>query len=78
MSSSKKSNVALLTEGAAYIQRAKKARREQIEDVKFDDDARRLVSFSSSEMCGALEGVAECMAGISRAMSPLPTPRGLD
>jgi ribosomal RNA-processing protein 17 len=39
--SSKKSNIALLTEGAAYIQRAKKARRDQVEEIKFDDDARR-------------------------------------
>lgn len=36
-----KSNVALLTEGAAYIQRAKKARKEQVEEIKFDDEARR-------------------------------------
>ncbi|WWD16102.1 hypothetical protein CI109_100527 [Kwoniella shandongensis] len=43
-----KSNVALLTEGAAYIARAKKARREQVEEIKFDDEARRewLTGFS--------------------------------
>lgn len=35
-----KSNIALLTEGQGYIQRAKKARREQIEEIKFDDSAR--------------------------------------
>jgi ribosomal RNA-processing protein 17 len=37
-----KSNVALLTEGQSYIARAKKERREQVESIKFDDDARRL------------------------------------
>lgn len=36
-----KTNVALLTEGASYIQRAKKARKEQVEEIKFDDEARR-------------------------------------
>jgi ribosomal RNA-processing protein 17 len=36
-----KSNIALLTEGASYIARAKKERREQVESIKFDDDARR-------------------------------------
>jgi ribosomal RNA-processing protein 17 len=41
--SSKKSNIALLTEGQAYIQRAKKARKEQVEEIKFDDEARRSV-----------------------------------
>lgn len=40
-SGSKRSNIALLTEGQSYIQRAKKARREQITEIKFDDDARR-------------------------------------
>ena len=35
-----KSNIALLTEGAGYIQRAKKARQDQVESVKFDDAAR--------------------------------------
>ena len=38
-----KSNIALLTEGQSYIQRAKKARREQIEEIKFDDETRRSV-----------------------------------
>ena len=38
-----KSNVALLTEGQSYIHRAKKARREQIEEIKFDDESRRSV-----------------------------------
>ncbi|ORY28293.1 hypothetical protein BCR39DRAFT_535334 [Naematelia encephala] len=37
----KRSNVSLLTEGQAYINRAKKVRREQIEEIKFDDEARR-------------------------------------
>lgn len=37
----KRSNVSLLTEGAAYFQRAKKARVEQVEEIKFDDAARR-------------------------------------
>lgn len=37
----KRSNVSLLTEGAAYFQRAKKARAEQVEEIKFDDSARR-------------------------------------
>ena len=46
-SKSGKSNVALLTEGQSYIQRAKKARREQIEEIKFDHDARRCVFLSS-------------------------------
>ncbi|WVN86675.1 uncharacterized protein L203_101847 [Cryptococcus depauperatus CBS 7841] len=48
MTKSVKSNVALLTEGAVYIQRAKKARREQVEEIKFDDEARRdwLTGFS--------------------------------
>ncbi|EIW70002.1 hypothetical protein TREMEDRAFT_18182, partial [Tremella mesenterica DSM 1558] len=43
-----KTNVALLTEGAKYIQRAKKERREQVEEIKFDDGARRdwLTGFS--------------------------------
>jgi hypothetical protein len=43
-----KSNVELLTEGASYIQRAKRARKDQIAEVKFDDDARRewLTGFS--------------------------------
>lgn len=39
--SGKRSNVSLLTEGASYIRRAKKARQEQVEEVKFDDSARR-------------------------------------
>lgn len=39
-----KSNVALLTEGAAYIRRAKKARQDQVEEVKWDDEGRRCVS----------------------------------
>lgn len=38
-----KSNIALLTEGETYIQRAKKLRREQIESIEFDDEARRSV-----------------------------------
>ena len=43
-----RSNVELLTEGASYIQRAKRARQDQVETVKFDDDARRewLTGFS--------------------------------
>jgi ribosomal RNA-processing protein 17 len=36
-----KSNVALLTEGADYIRRAKKARQDQVEAVKWDDENRR-------------------------------------
>ncbi|ODN83274.1 hypothetical protein L202_01446 [Cryptococcus amylolentus CBS 6039] len=46
--SKQKSNVALLTEGASYIQRAKKARKDQVEEIKFDDEARRewLTGFS--------------------------------
>lgn len=36
----KRSNVSLLTEGAAYIQRKKKARQDQVEEIKFDDEAR--------------------------------------
>ena len=36
-----KSNVALLTEGQGYIQRAKKERRDQVEEIKFDDVARQ-------------------------------------
>lgn len=39
----KRSNVSLLTEGAAYIQRKKKARQDQVEEIKFDDEARRCV-----------------------------------
>lgn len=39
--SGKRSNVALLTEGADYIKRAKKARQDQVEEIKFDDEARR-------------------------------------
>lgn len=46
----KKSNIELLTQGASYIQRAKQARRDQIEDIKFDDDARRFVL-----LCGRVE-----------------------
>jgi len=38
-----KNNIALLTEGQAYIQRAKKARQDQVEEIKFDDAARRFV-----------------------------------
>jgi hypothetical protein len=45
-----KSNVALLTEGASYIRRAKNARKGEpaVEKVVFDDDARReyLTGFS--------------------------------
>ncbi|KAK4683419.1 ribosomal RNA-processing protein 17, partial [Tremellales sp. Uapishka_1] len=43
-----KSNVALLTEGQSYIRRAQKARQDQVEDIKFDDEARRewLTGFS--------------------------------
>jgi len=41
-----KSNIALLTEGQSYIQRAKKARRDRIEEIKFDDAARRSVPFT--------------------------------
>jgi hypothetical protein len=41
--SGKKSNIALLTEGASYIQRAKKARQDQVAEIKFDDEARRSV-----------------------------------
>lgn len=37
----KRSNVSLLTEGAKYIKRAKKAREEQVEEIKFDDSARQ-------------------------------------
>lgn len=36
----KRSNVSLLTEGAAYIQRKNKARQEAVEEIKFDDAAR--------------------------------------
>ncbi|WWC89750.1 uncharacterized protein L201_004676 [Kwoniella dendrophila CBS 6074] len=52
-----KSNVALLTEGAGYIQRAKKARREQVEEIKFDDEARRdwLTGFSKRKKAKAEE-----------------------
>ena len=39
-----KSNIALLTEGQSYIRRAKKAREDQVEEIKFDDSARRFVS----------------------------------
>lgn len=39
--SNKRSNVSLLTEGAKYIKRAKKAREEQVEEIKFDDSARQ-------------------------------------
>lgn len=39
--SGKRSNISLLTEGADYIQRAKKARQGQVEEIKFDDEARR-------------------------------------
>lgn len=42
-----KSNIALLTEGQSYIQRAKKARQDQVEEIKFDDSARRYVHFGS-------------------------------
>jgi ribosomal RNA-processing protein 17 len=38
-----KNNIALLTEGQGYIQRAKKARQDQVEEIKFDDSARRYV-----------------------------------
>lgn len=43
-----RSNVELLTEGAHYIKRAKRERKDQVESVKFDDDARRewLTGFS--------------------------------
>jgi ribosomal RNA-processing protein 17 len=43
-----KSNIALLTEGAAYIKRARAARQEQVDEIKFDDDARKewLTGFS--------------------------------
>lgn len=43
-----KSNIALLTEGAAYIRRAKAARQDQVEEIKFDDEARKewLTGFS--------------------------------
>ena len=39
--SRQKTNVERLTEGASYIARAKKARKEQVEEIKFDDEARR-------------------------------------
>ncbi|WWC60956.1 uncharacterized protein I303_103533 [Kwoniella dejecticola CBS 10117] len=57
MMSRPKSNVELLTEGAKYIQRAKKARREQIEEIKFDDEARRewLTGFSKRKKAKAEE-----------------------
>ncbi|WVR05403.1 hypothetical protein IAU60_002418 [Kwoniella sp. DSM 27419] len=57
MSSKTKSNVALLTEGADYIRRAKKARREQVEEIKFDDEARRewLSGFSKRKKAKADE-----------------------
>lgn len=45
----KRSNVSLLTEGAAYIQRKKKARQDQVEEIKFDDEARRCVRYCVSE-----------------------------
>jgi hypothetical protein len=38
-----KSNVSLLTEGASYFKRAKKAREDRVEKIVFDDDARRYV-----------------------------------
>lgn len=43
-----KSNIALLTEGAAYIKRAKAARQDQVDSIKFDDEARKewLTGFS--------------------------------
>ncbi|OWZ63459.1 hypothetical protein AYX15_04575 [Cryptococcus neoformans] len=52
-----KTNVALLTEGASYIQRAKKARKEQVEEIKFDDEARRewLTGFSKRKKAKAEE-----------------------
>jgi ribosomal RNA-processing protein 17 len=55
--SGKRSNVELLTEGASYIQRAKKARKDQVEAVKFDDDARRewLTGFSKRKKAKADE-----------------------
>ncbi|ORX33722.1 nucleolar protein 12-domain-containing protein [Kockovaella imperatae] len=40
-SSRPKSNIELLTEQHKYVQKARKARAEQIESIKFDDDARR-------------------------------------
>ncbi|WVQ98903.1 hypothetical protein IAU59_006034 [Kwoniella sp. CBS 9459] len=58
MSSNKgKSNIALLTEGADYIRRAKKARKEQVEEIKFDDEARRewLTGFSKRKKAKADE-----------------------
>lgn len=39
--SGKRSNVELLTQGADYIRRAKKARQDQVDEIKFDDTARR-------------------------------------
>lgn len=52
-----KSNVELLTEGAAYIQRAKRARQDQVESVSFDDEARRewLTGFSKRKKAKADE-----------------------
>lgn len=38
-----RSNVSLLTEGERYFQRAKRARQDQIDEIKFDDTARRSV-----------------------------------
>lgn len=37
----RKSNVALLTEGAKYIARKKKTKQNEVERVVFDDDERR-------------------------------------
>jgi hypothetical protein len=50
--SHKKSNIALLTEGASYIARAKKARQDQVAEIKFDDEARRFVSCPMSKCTG--------------------------
>ncbi|OCF36590.1 ribosomal RNA-processing protein 17 [Kwoniella heveanensis CBS 569] len=57
MSNKGKSNIALLTEGADYIRRAKKARKEQVEEIKFDDEARRewLTGFSKRKKAKADE-----------------------
>lgn len=68
-----KTNVALLTEGASYIQRAKKARKEQVEEIKFDDEARRWAiwsfkpcSISSSEDEADLRDLREWLTGFSK------------
>jgi len=58
-----KSNVALLTEGQSYIARAKKERREQVESIKFDDDARRLAHFYS---IADLANIREWLTGFSK------------